>query len=166
MSGFFYVKKSLGQNFKEIDIYKIRTMNSHADDLYKEIVLEGRLNSLGNPIFDPRVTKLGKFLRDYRIDELPQLYNLVKCDIKLVGVRPLKKEFWNLYSYEFISRVLKHKPGLLAIQGAVPLTLSFDNNVNLITKYLDKYEKNPVKTDVEYFRKIIYNIVTGKLKGS
>lgn len=87
----FYTSKRVGSGYKIFDFYKFRTMRPGAD---KEVANLLQNNQYGNAAFfklqnDPRVTKLGSFLRNTSIDELPQLFNVLKGDMCLVGNRPL-----------------------------------------------------------------------------
>ncbi len=99
----FYVSKRVGTNYDIFDFYKFRTMKVGANDLrdslkhlnsYSDTDYKSQDNSSSEPFFfkiknDPRVTKIGRFLRKTSLDELPQLYNVLKGDMSLVGNRPL-----------------------------------------------------------------------------
>lgn len=97
----FYPWKVLGRNGRPFVGYKFRTMVPNADELKKELLQK---NEMQGPVFkmqnDPRVTPLGRFLRKYSLDELPQLYSVLKGDMSLVGPRPPAKaeaeefQFW------------------------------------------------------------------------
>lgn len=87
----FYISKRAGNGYKIFDFYKFRTMRQNAD---KELQTLSHMNQYGNAVFfkiknDPRVTRLGNFLRNTSLDELPQLINVLKGDMSLVGNRPL-----------------------------------------------------------------------------
>ncbi|MRX46526.1 sugar transferase [Pedobacter puniceum] len=87
----FYISKRVGTGYKIFDFYKFRSMRQDADKLVAELANK---NQYGDSAFfkienDPRVTKLGNFLRNTSIDELPQLFNVLKGDMSLVGNRPL-----------------------------------------------------------------------------
>ena len=86
----FYRGVRAGLNFKEFKIYKFRTMVINADEIGGPSTREG----------DPRVTKIGKFLRKYKLDELPQLINVFKGEMSLVGPRPEVPEYAKLYQSE------------------------------------------------------------------
>jgi len=87
----FFLQKRCGRNRKEFFMYKFRTMVKDAEFLKKELKSE-----MDGPMFkmknDPRVTQTGKFLRKWSLDELPQLLNVLKGDMSLVGPRPLANE--------------------------------------------------------------------------
>ena len=157
LKNLIYVKKCLGKDRKPIQIYKIRTMDLDADQRLDELV-DG-FDSYGHPMSDPRVTPIGRFLRKYGIDEIPQLYNLSKGDIKLVGIRPNGEIDWEKYPKDLMERALKQKPGLMGVPYAYPNTDNFDELFEYLTEYMDKWEENPTKTDRDYFSRIVRNII-------
>jgi exopolysaccharide biosynthesis polyprenyl glycosylphosphotransferase len=85
-----FMQGRLGLNKRKFRIYKFRTMTANAEQMMKQIE---HLNEVAGPVFkirnDPRITKVGKFLRKISLDELPQLLNVVRGDMSLVGPRPL-----------------------------------------------------------------------------
>jgi lipopolysaccharide/colanic/teichoic acid biosynthesis glycosyltransferase len=90
-----YKSKRAGEGFKVFDFYKFRTMDIDAENKV-DILISKNLytSSEGSPVFfkvsnDPRITKIGSFLRNTSLDELPQLFNVVKGDMSIVGNRPL-----------------------------------------------------------------------------
>jgi exopolysaccharide biosynthesis polyprenyl glycosylphosphotransferase len=94
----FFVQKRLGRNKRMFDIYKFRTMVVDAEVRLKDIEHQ---NEASGPVFkiknDPRITPLGRFLRKTSIDELPQLFNVLKGDMSLVGPRPLQVRDYELF---------------------------------------------------------------------
>jgi lipopolysaccharide/colanic/teichoic acid biosynthesis glycosyltransferase len=102
-------------------------------------------------------------MRKFWIDELPMLFNLIKGDLKLVGVRPLSKQYFNLYSRELKEKRIRYKPGLIPpFYADMPKTLKEIMASEL--KYLDEYEKHPILTDVKYIWKVFWNIVFRKAR--
>lgn len=90
----FYISKRAGRNYKIFDFYKFRSMHQDAESRLNELSDMNEYNGSGKKIFykinnDPRVTKIGQFLRDTSLDELPQLINILKGDMSIVGNRPL-----------------------------------------------------------------------------
>ena len=86
------------------------------------------------------------------------LWNLLRGDIKFVGVRPLSKHYFSLYSPELQQKRIRHKPGLIPPYYAdLPATL--DEIMASEMKYLELYEKSPLKTDIVYLFKAFYNIL-------
>ena len=86
----FFRGKRVGKDGKLFKIYKFRTM----------VVDAGKLGGPSTPDDDPRITKAGRFIRKYKIDELPQLINVLKGEMSLVGPRPEVEEYVKLYSEE------------------------------------------------------------------
>lgn len=123
----FYIAKRSGKKGVAFNFYKFRSMIVNADT-YKEALKEK--SEVDGPIFkireDPRLTKIGKFLRKYSIDELPQLFNVLKGDMSLVGPRPFPVEESRMIEYKHIPR-LNIKPGITGmaqIKGRSDLSFS------------------------------------------
>lgn len=91
----FYISKRVGTGYQIFNFYKFRTMKRHADDQLDSVKhLNQYVSETGRPVFfkvenDPRVTRVGRFLRKTSLDELPQLLNVLKGDMSIVGNRPL-----------------------------------------------------------------------------
>ena len=108
----FFSQKRVGKNGKLFDMYKFRSMVVNAEELKEKLANQ---NEMSGPMFkmkdDPRVTKVGKFIRRTSLDELPQLWNVLKGDMSLVGPRPsLPKEVKQFEKWMF--KRLTVKPGL------------------------------------------------------
>lgn len=159
----FYIRDVIGKNMEEFKIYKFRTMVKDADKMLENVSEQG-LDSLGKPVEDPRITNVGRFLRRYWLDELPQFYNLAKGDLKLVGVRPKSRKDWKYYPEDIMYRSLEQKPGLLGVNYAYPYEDSFEKHLEVLRHYLDSYERDPVGTDSRYLVNIVSNIVAGKVR--
>ncbi len=97
----FYVQERVGINFKQFNLYKFRTMIVNADKVGPSV-------TSGD---DPRITKIGKILRKTKIDELPQLINVLKGDMSLVGPRPEVMKFVKQKKEEY-KKILTIKPGI------------------------------------------------------
>lgn len=97
-----YKSTRIGKGGKPFKLYKFRTMVLNADKI-------GPPSTSGD---DPRITKIGKFLRKYKLDELPQLLNVLKGDMNLVGPRPEVPEVINLLNDEEYGIILSIKPGI------------------------------------------------------
>jgi exopolysaccharide biosynthesis polyprenyl glycosylphosphotransferase len=132
--------KRLGLNGKLIDVYKFRTMVVNAQEVLEKILSENPdLKKEYEETFklkdDPRMTKIGKILRKTSLDELPQLFNVIKGDMSLVGPRPIVLEEINMYKEhgKYLLRVLPGVTGLWQVSGR--------NNVD--------YEER-IKMDMQY----------------
>ena len=148
----------IGKNKKKIIVYKLRTMYSYSEYLQDYIYTRNSLKSGGKFKNDFRVSPEGKFFRKFWIDELPMLYNLIKGDIKIVGVRPLSSQYFNLYSEELKKLRVKSKPGLIP-PFYYDLPKSFKEIEKSEIRYLKRYFKEPIKTDIIYFLFSIKNIL-------
>lgn len=117
-----FIQKRVGKNNKDFNIYKFRTM-------YTKPESKGLL-TIGNS--DSRVTRLGYFLRRYKIDEFPQLLNVLFGDMSFVGPRPELRHYVNFYKNEDLL-ILSVRPGITGLAS-----LEFRNEVELLKK-----SKNP-----------------------
>lgn len=136
-----FVQTRVGKNKKHFNFYKFRTMVVDAEA--RQASLEAQ-NEADGPVFkmraDPRITRLGAFLRKYSIDELPQLINVVKGDMSLVGPRPLPLRDVQRFDQEWYSRRFSVRPGLTcswALAGRSEL--EFDEWVQLDLDYIDHW---------------------------
>ncbi|PZX54193.1 sugar transferase [Algoriphagus chordae] len=150
--------KRIGKNGEIFKVYKLRTMYPYAEYLQDYVYKNNELDEGGKFKDDFRVSPLGKFLRKFWIDELPMFWNLIKGDMKLIGVRPLSKHYFSLYTPEVQEMRTRVKPGLVPpFYADMPKTL--DDIILSEKKYLELYEKAPFSTDVNYFFKIFSNIL-------
>lgn len=102
------------------------------------------------------------FLRKFWLDELPMLYNFLKGDVKLVGVRPLSQHYFSLYPEDFQKKRINYKPGLIPpFYSDLPKTL--EDIIESEKLYLQKYDKKPFITDLKYFFKAVFNIILKKV---
>ena len=126
-----------GLHGKEFNIYKFRSMVHNAEDLLEQLKSK---NEMDGPVFkmkyDPRITKIGRIIRKTSIDELPQLFNILKGDMSLVGPRPPIPSEVNQYDDYQIQRLMG-KPGLTCYwQIGGRNNIDFDEWVELDLKYL------------------------------
>jgi hypothetical protein len=155
-----------GENKKLIEVYKIRTMHPYSEYLQSYVYEKNSLNEEGKFNRDIRISTVGSFMRKYWIDELPMIFNLLKGEMKLVGVRPLSSQFFHLYSKELQEKRIKYKPGLLPPYYA-DLPRSFDEIQESEMKYLIACEtKGVIKTDFRYFFVIFKNILIKNARSS
>lgn len=119
-SGFpiFYLQTRVGRNGQDFKLFKFRTMHTNADQ-------KGLLTVGGH---DPRVTKIGYYLRKYKLDELPQLFNVLFGTMSLVGPRPEVRKYVDLYTDEQ-RHVLSVRPGITDFAS-----LEFINENDLLAK--------------------------------
>lgn len=137
----FYACDYVGYRGRRFRGYKFRTMVADADEKKAELL---HLNHMNGPAFkirnDPRVTALGRFLRKYSIDELPQLWNVLRGDMSLVGPRPPLPEEWAEYE-EWQRAKLSVVPGITCywqIEGRSDI-VDFDRWARMDLRYIDEW---------------------------
>ena len=156
--GPFIRLRRFGKGGKLFGVYKMRTMHAYSEYLQEYVYQKNSLQDGGKFSNDFRITAAGKFMRKFWLDELPMIFNVLKGEMKIVGVRPLSKHYFNLYSEELKTKRLKNKPGLVP-PFYVDMPVSLDEIMKSEMDYLDKYEKHPFTTDINYFFKAFYNII-------
>ncbi|MFZ2096210.1 MAG: sugar transferase, partial [Anaerolineales bacterium] len=136
----FFKQARAGENGKPFTMFKLRTMVEGADQMVAEVLHKSLLKG---PVFkiqnDPRVTPVGRYLRRWGLDEIPQFWNVLKGEMSLVGPRP--EEVWIVEQYNDDQRQrLMVKPGLT---GPVQVNgrggLDFDQRLHLELDYLRNY---------------------------
>lgn len=157
--------KRIGQYGKEINVYKLRTMYPYAEFLQDYILKVNGYSKIGKPALDFRLPVWGKIFRKYWLDEIPQLLNLIKGEMKLVGVRPLSKTVYKEYPSDIKELRNKFKPGCIPPYVSL-LMQGMDESVEAERIYLKEREGHPYKTDIKYFSKAIYNILTNKIRSA
>ena len=151
--------KRIGLNAKFIYIYKFRTMYPYSEFLQDYAYQRNELTESGNKFNnDLRITKWGKYLRKYWIDELPQIFNWLRGDLNLIGVRALSEQYFNLYPKDHQEFRSKFKPGLIPPFYA-DLPISFNDKILSERKYLEQQSVAPFKTNIKYSLLTMYNII-------
>lgn len=154
----FYLQPRVGKGGREFHLIKFRSMVAGTDRHAALTLAE-----------DPRVTPVGRFLRRYKLDELPQLINVVKGDMRLVGPRPEMKRYVDNFPNEY-KVLLQQPPGITD-----PASLAFRdeskflNEGNLEAHYLSEILPQKLRLSIEYSRrrtflsdlKIIFQTVAG-----
>lgn len=140
--------------------YKFRTMLQNADELKSQLATQ---NEMVGPVFklknDPRVTPLGRFLRKFSIDELPQLWSVLKGDMSLVGPRPAGSQEWEQYE-PWQRRKLSVTPGITClwqVNGRNKIN-DFDEWAKLDLEYIDNWS---IWLDLEIILKTIPAVLRG-----
>lgn len=135
----FFAQKRCGKDNKPFPMYKFRSMVSNAEELLEELMEQ---NEMDGPVFkikeDPRITKVGKFIRKTSVDELPQLFNILMGDMSIVGPRPaIPHEVAEYDDYQ--KQRLLVKPGLTCIwQVSGRNSIGFDEWVDMDLEYIEK----------------------------
>ena len=156
-----FTQHRLGLNKRRFKIYKFRTMASDAEQKVKQLE---HLNEVSGPVFkiknDPRMTPIGKFLRKVSIDELPQLLNVLKGDMSLVGPRPLPERDYEGFDQDWQRRRFSVRPGITCLwQINGRSSIAFENWMQLDLQYIDKWS---LWLDLE----ILIRTIPAVLKGS
>ena len=150
--------KRIGKGGKPFLVYKFRTMFAYSEYLQTYVYNNNNLQVGGKFRDDYRITDWGRVMRRLWIDEIPMVFNIMKGQMKLVGVRPLSQQYFDLYEPEVREKRIKYKPGMLPPYYAdMPETLQEIQESEM--RYLDAYEKHPFRTNWKYFWKIVGNIV-------
>lgn len=147
-----------GCNGEIVKVYKLRTMHPYSEFLQQYIFDRNGLQEGGKLKDDFRLTAWGKVFRKLWIDELPMLYNWLKGDLKIVGVRPLSRHYLSLYDEELRRLRQRTKPGLLPPFYA-DLPATFEEIRASERRYLNAYLESPIRTDLRYFFRSLYNIL-------
>jgi lipopolysaccharide/colanic/teichoic acid biosynthesis glycosyltransferase len=157
--GLLYKMPRMSKDGKMIGVYKFRTMHPYAEYLHDYVLKKNGYAATGKPADDFRLTPWGKVLRRYWLDELPQVINLLKGDLKLVGVRPISKRFFEDIPADLQSLRVTQKP------GCIPPYVSLNRNSDVTTvleaerEYILASLANPFATDVRFFFAALFNIV-------
>jgi exopolysaccharide biosynthesis polyprenyl glycosylphosphotransferase len=157
----FFLQERIGLNKRRFRIYKFRTMVVDAEKMMSGLE---PMNEAAGPVFkiknDPRITPIGKFLRRTSIDELPQLLNVLKGDMSLVGPRPLPVRDYEGFSEDWQRRRFSIRPGITCLwQVNGRSSISFDQWMKLDLQYMDEWS---LWLDL----KILARTVPAVLKGS
>lgn len=136
-----FKQKRVGLNGRVFSIYKLRSMYMDAEERKKELMAKNEMNGLMFKITDdPRITKVGKFIRKTSIDELPQFFNVLKGDMSLVGTRPPTLDEYNRYESHH-KRRLSMKPGITGmwqVSGRSNIE-NFEDVIKLDVTYIDHW---------------------------
>ncbi len=154
----FFKHTRIGKNGKTIKIYKYRTMVTNAEELIKQFTPEQMKEYKENFKLenDPRITKVGKFLRKTSLDELPQLLNIVKGELALIGPRPVVKDELEKYG-ENAEKFLSVTPGLTGNWAASGRSnTTYEERMEMELWYVDNIS---FKTDIQIFFKTIVAVI-------
>jgi len=156
-----FKQERVGQNGRHFFMYKFRSMCVDAEEKKQELMEQNEMDSsfMFKMQDDPRITKVGRFIRKTSIDELPQFFNVLKGDMSLVGTRPPTLDEVELYERGHWRR-MSIKPGITGmwqVSGRSSIT-DFDEIVELDTQYIDRWNvlldiQILIKTVLQVFRK-------------
>lgn len=137
----FFSQTRIGKNGRRFKIYKFRSMYIDAEERKKELMEKNKMSGLMFKMDDdPRITKVGKFIRKTSIDEFPQFLNVLKGDMSLVGTRPPTEDEFKQYKARYKKR-LSMKPGITGlwqVSGRSSIT-DFEDVVKLDVQYIENW---------------------------
>lgn len=141
--GGFYKQKRVGKNGVDFNLLKFRSMKTGSDK--KGLITVGKK--------DPRMTKMGFFIRKFKIDELPQLFNVLKGDMSIVGPRPEVRHFVELYTLEQF-KVLSVRPGITDYASIeyVDENKILGEAVNPEKVYMEEIMPHKIQLNMKYIR--------------
>lgn len=148
----------VAKNGKIVKVYKVRTMHPYSEYLQHYVVKMYGYTPEGKPKNDFRVTGWSRFLRKFYLDELPQLFNVVKGDLSIVGVRPLSRFGFSQLPEDLQKDRIKYKPGCVPPNVALGLK-GFGGVIRAERIYLRKMKKHPFRTNVQFFFMAMLNII-------
>jgi lipopolysaccharide/colanic/teichoic acid biosynthesis glycosyltransferase len=155
-----YEWRVVGQNGRPFIGYKFRTMVTNADQIKRELLERNEMR--GGPVFkikdDPRVTPIGRILRKYSLDELPQLWSVLKGDMSLVGPRPpLQTEYAQFEEWQ--KRKLAVKPGMTCLWQVRGKPNDWNEWLRLDFEYIDHWS---LWLDLKILLQTAWLVVTGR----
>ena len=157
----FFAQTRIGKNGRRFKIYKFRSMYADAEARKKELEeqneMQGLMFKMDN---DPRITRVGRFIRKTSIDELPQFFNIVRGDMSLVGTRPPTEGEFEQYNSHYRRRI-SMTPGLTGlwqISGRSTI-VDFDEVVKLDLEYIDNWT---LGLDIKILFQTIWVVLSGK----
>lgn len=157
--GPLYKMPRMGKNGKIIGVYKFRTMHPYAEYLQDHVLKANGYAESGKPANDFRLTPWGRFLRRYWLDETPQFLNILKGELKLVGVRPISQRYFQDIPKDLQEMRLTQKPGCIPPYVALNRKSSVEEVLQAEREYLIEKLAHPFSTDIKYFFKAIFNII-------
>ncbi len=164
--GLLYKMPRVGKNNKMIGVYKFRTMHPYSEFLHSYILEKNGYAESGKPADDFRLTPWGKFLRKYWLDELPQLLNVLKGELKLVGIRPVGLRYLQDIPEDIREMRKNHKPGCIPPYVALNKNSTVESVQEAEREYMIQKNKNPYFTDTICFFKAIWNILVRKKRSA
>jgi len=164
--GPLFKMKRIGKGGEIIGVYKFRTMHPYAEYLQDYILRQHGYAETGKPKDDFRLTPWGRILRRYWLDELPQLINVIRGELKLVGVRPISERYFQDIPRDLQELRLKFKPGCIPPYVALNRKSDVNSVLQAEREYLEEKVKRPFTTDMRYFFKALFNIVFNRKRSA
>ncbi len=160
--------RRIGKNNDIVKVYKLRTMYPYSEYIQKYLIQENgydQENKTGKIANDYRITTWGRWARKLWLDEVPQIINVIKGDLGIVGVRPLSVARFETLPEDVKTDRVKFKPGCIPPYVAL-LMQDETKNIEAERIYLKNKKKYPFWTDFSYFFKAVWNILSGKIRSA
>ena len=155
-----FKQQRVGKNGRVFNIYKLRSMYVDAEERKKELMAQNKMDGLMFKMDnDPRITKVGRFIRKTSIDELPQFWNVLKGDMSLIGTRPPTLEEFSKYESHH-KRRLSMRPGITGmwqVSGRSEIK-NFEDVVKLDCEYIDNWS---IWLDIKIMLKTVRVVIRG-----
>jgi lipopolysaccharide/colanic/teichoic acid biosynthesis glycosyltransferase len=164
--GLLFKMQRIGKHGKMIGVYKFRTMHPYAEYLHDYVLKQNGYAASGKPADDFRLTPWGKFFRKYWIDEMPQIVNVFKGEMKLVGIRPVGRRYFEDITEDLQKLRITQKPGCIPPYVALNRRSDVQSVQDAERHYLIEKIERPHFTDTRYFVNAVYNIVVKKKRSA
>lgn len=161
-SGVLYKMPRVSKGGKIIGIYKLRSMHPYSEYIQDYLVRINGYDSTGKPNNDFRLTSWGKVMRKLHVDEMPQLLNVAKGELNIIGVRPLSKFGYNALPLDLQIERIKYKPGCIPPSISIGVN-GFEGVIKAERIYLRTLSrKQKLMTNIKYFYSAVLNLVKRK----
>jgi lipopolysaccharide/colanic/teichoic acid biosynthesis glycosyltransferase len=160
--GPIFHQNRVGKNGKIIRVYKLRTMHPYSAYIHKYMLTKHGFSPKGKINNDFRMTRWAKLFRKYWFDEIPQIMNLLKGDMKLVGFRPVSESYFEILPEELKKMRSQFKPGCIPPYVSLNMKSTYEEVLEAEIKYMKEKKSKPFTTDFVYFFKALFNIVFRK----
>jgi lipopolysaccharide/colanic/teichoic acid biosynthesis glycosyltransferase len=164
--GLIYKMPRIGKDGRIIQVYKFRTMHPYSEYLQDYVIRRNGYSTTGKPADDFRLTPWGRVLRRYWLDELPQVINILKGELKLVGIRPVGKRYFQDIPGDLQALRIKQKPGCIPPYVSLNMNSDLKSVHDAERKYLIDKQKSPYITDTMYFIRAVYTILVRKKRSA
>jgi lipopolysaccharide/colanic/teichoic acid biosynthesis glycosyltransferase len=158
--------KRIGKGGKEFNVYKFRTMHPYSEYLHDYVLRNNGYAQSGKPADDFRITPWGKFLRKYWLDELPQLVNVLRGEMKIVGTRPVSARYFQDVPEDLQKLRNTQKPGCIPPYVALNMKSDVESVQQSERIYLTEKLQRPYSTDTRYFFRALYNIIVRRKRSA
>jgi lipopolysaccharide/colanic/teichoic acid biosynthesis glycosyltransferase len=164
--GPLFKMRRIGKGGKIFHVLKFRTMHPYSEYLQDYVLQRNGYAESGKPADDFRLTPWGKLMRRYWLDELPQLINVLKGDMKLVGVRPVSPRYFEDIPKHLQELRITQKPGCIPPYVSLDRKPSVEGVLKAEEEYLIEKKRNPYFTDTRFFFSAIYNIIVKRKRSA